>query len=66
MNAISIYEVGPRDGLQSLGRTIPLRKKVKLVNKLKKSGLENIEVGSLVHPSILSMRDSEKLYKKTG
>ena len=64
--AISIYEVGPRDGLQNLGRTIPLRKKVKLVKRLKKAGLNNIEVGSLVHPSVMPMRDSGKVFKKTG
>jgi hydroxymethylglutaryl-CoA lyase len=64
--AISIYEVGPRDGLQNLGKTIPLRKKVKLVKRLKKAGLKDIEVGSLVHPSVTPMRDSGKLFKKMG
>jgi len=64
--AISIYEVGPRDGLQNLGKTIPLRKKVKLVKRLKKAGLNDIEVGSLVHPSVTPMRGSGKLFKKTG
>jgi len=63
---ISIYEVSPRDGLQGLPRTIPLRKKVKLIKKLKKAGIEDIEVGSLVHPSILPMRGSGKLYRKIG
>ena len=66
MNAISLYEVSPRDGLQSLPRAIPLRKKVKLIKKLKSAGIEDIEVGSLVHPSILPMRESGKLYRKTG
>lgn len=65
-SAISIYEVSPRDGLQGLRKTIPLRKKIKLVRKLKNAGLNNIEVGSLVHPSVLPMRDSGKLYKITG
>ena len=65
-NAISLYEVSPRDGLQGLPRAIPLRKKVKLIKKLKKAGIEDIEVGSLVHPSILPMRESDKLYKKIG
>jgi len=66
MNAISLYEVSPRDGLQGLPRAIPLRKKVKLIKKLKSAGIEDIEVGSLVHPSILPMRESGKLYRKTG
>lgn len=64
--AISIYEVGPRDGLQNLGKPIPLRKKVRLVKRLKKAGLKDIEVGSLVHPSVIPMRDSGKLFKKMG
>lgn len=66
MNAISLYEVSPRDGLQGLPRAIPLRKKIKLIKKLKSAGIEDIEVGSLVHPSILPMRESGKLYRKTG
>ena len=65
-NAISLYEVSPRDGLQGLPRAIPLRKKLKLIKKLKNAGIEDIEVGSLVHPSILPMRQSDRLYKKTG
>jgi hydroxymethylglutaryl-CoA lyase len=64
--AISIYEVGPRDGLQNLPKTIPLRKKVKLIRKLKRAGLKDIEIGSLVHPSVITMKDSGKLYQKTG
>lgn len=66
LEPISIYEVGPRDGLQSFDREIPLRQRVKLVKKLRKAGISQIEVGSLVHPSILPMRKSEKLYRKTG
>tara|TARA_R100000995_G_scaffold12078_2_gene4916 strand:- start:3152 stop:4006 length:855 start_codon:yes stop_codon:yes gene_type:complete len=64
--AISLYEVGPRDGLQSLDRQIPRRKKVKLVKMLRRAGIDNIEIGSLVHPSVTSMRESEKIFKKTG
>ena len=64
--AISIYEVGPRDGLQSLEKNIPVRKRVKLVRKLKEAGLDSIEVGSLVHPSVINMKDSEKVYSRTG
>ena len=65
-SAISIYEVGPRDGLQSLDRSIPIRKKVKLIKRLRKAGLEDIEVGSLVHPSVIPMRGSGRVFKKTG
>ena len=65
-DSISLYEVSPRDGLQSLPREIPLRKKMRLIKKLKSAGIEHIEIGSLVHPSILPMRQSGKLYKKTG
>ena len=36
------------------------------MKKLRKAGISQIEVGSLVHPSILPMRKSEKLYRKTG
>ena len=66
VEAISIYEVGPRDGLQGLDREISTRQRVKLVRKLRKAGISHIEVGSLVHPSILPMRKSEDIYQRTG
>lgn len=47
---VSIFEVGPRDGLQPEPDFIPTEKKIELVNMLTDSGCQRIEVTSFVHP----------------
>ena len=47
---IEIFEVGPRDGLQSERKVIGTEDKVKLVNFLSKCGMAKIEVSSFVSP----------------
>ncbi|MBI6630239.1 hydroxymethylglutaryl-CoA lyase [Pontibaca salina] len=49
-NAVEIYEVGPRDGLQDETRSIPLSEKVALIDCLSRAGFSRIEVGSFVSP----------------
>ncbi|MDF0532919.1 hydroxymethylglutaryl-CoA lyase [Shewanella sp. A32] len=46
-SSISIYEVGPRDGLQN-ERPVAMSDKVQLINHLAKAGLKRIEAGSFV------------------
>lgn len=48
--AVEIFEVGPRDGLQNEKRKIPLSEKVALVNCLSRAGFSRIEVASFVSP----------------
>jgi hydroxymethylglutaryl-CoA lyase len=43
-----IVEVGPRDGLQNEKKSIPLRTKIELVNRLAKTGVTHMEAGSFV------------------
>ena len=50
MEKIRIVEVGPRDGLQNVSKTIPTEKKVELINRLSYTGLQEIEVTSFVPP----------------
>jgi hydroxymethylglutaryl-CoA lyase len=50
---IIISEVGPRDGLQSIKRTMPTAAKRALVRALAAAGLAEIEVGSFVNPKLL-------------
>jgi hydroxymethylglutaryl-CoA lyase len=50
---IVISEVGPRDGLQSIKRTMPTTAKTKWVAALAAAGLPEIEVGSFVSPRLL-------------
>ena len=47
---VSIYEVGPRDGLQNERATVPLHSKLRLVDALVASGLRRIEITSFVSP----------------
>jgi hydroxymethylglutaryl-CoA lyase len=46
----TIYEVGPRDGLQNESARLSVDDKVRLVAALAESGLKRIELGSFVRP----------------
>ena len=48
--SVTIVEVGPRDGLQNLSRTLPTAEKVRYIELLAFSGLTSIEVTSFVSP----------------
>ena len=48
---VTIFEVGPRDGLQSLKHTIPTSSKIDLINALSRTGLRKIETTSFVNPN---------------
>ncbi|MEM8633200.1 MAG: hydroxymethylglutaryl-CoA lyase [Pseudomonadota bacterium] len=48
--AVEIFEVGPRDGLQNEARAIPVTEKVDLIDALSAAGFQRIEVGSFVSP----------------
>ena len=62
---VSIYEVGPRDGLQNEKKIIPTNIKVKLINKLSECNFKNIEVGSFVSPRwVPQMADSNKVLER--
>jgi hydroxymethylglutaryl-CoA lyase len=47
---VTIYEVGPRDGLQNEPEVVPADVKVELVERLVAAGLPIVEVSSFVHP----------------
>ncbi len=50
---VLISEVGPRDGLQSVSRTMSTADKCAWLDALVASGLQEIEVGSFVSPKLL-------------
>ena len=63
MTDFSIYEVGPRDGLQSADTITPTMKKIELIEKIANTGITNIEVGSMVNPEkVPNMADSELVF----
>lgn len=62
--AVSIVEVGPRDGLQNESRSVPTALRVRFVEQLAEAGLKRIEVGSFVSPrSVPSMADSPDVFQ---
>lgn len=62
MTAILISEVGPRDGLQSIDRVMPLEAKQAWIAAEAAAGVREIEVGSFVPPSLLpQMADTAAL-----
>ena len=62
-----VSEVGPRDGLQSIKRTMPTKAKLKWIEALAASGLREIEVGSFVSPHLLpQMADCATLVREAN
>ena len=62
MTAILVSEVGPRDGLQSIKRVMPLAAKQRWIVAEAAAGVREIEVGSFVPPSTLpQMADTAAL-----
>ena len=62
---VTVYEVGPRDGLQNEQRTVPLEVKVALVERLVAAGLPVVEVTSFVSPRwVPQLADAEELLSR--
>jgi isopropylmalate/homocitrate/citramalate synthase len=60
--AVTVYEVGPRDGLQNEGEAIPTDVKVRFVDMLSEAGLPVLEVTSFVRPdAIPQLADAEEV-----
>lgn len=60
--SISISEVAPRDGLQSVGPFLPTEAKVALIAALHEAGLRRMEIGSFVSPkAIPQMADTAEV-----
>lgn len=47
---VTVNEVGPRDGLQSQGKTLSVDERLQLIEALLGSGIRSIEMGSFVSP----------------
>ncbi len=63
-NAVSVYEVSPRDGLQNEAAPIPLEGKVRLVEALVAAGLKRIELTSFVSPRwVPQLADADELVR---
>ncbi len=61
---VTIYEVGPRDGLQNEAETLSTEVKIGFVDRLTDAGLPAIEVGSFVSPrSVPQLADTEEVFR---
>ncbi len=61
-DAVSIYEVSLRDGLQNEAKTVPLADKLLLLDALCAAGLKRIEITSFVSPSwVPQLADADAL-----
>ncbi|MEV3926722.1 hydroxymethylglutaryl-CoA lyase [Actinomadura coerulea] len=59
---VTIYEVGPRDGLQNEKAVVPAEVKAEFVTRLADAGLRTIETTSFVHPRwVPQLADAEQL-----
>jgi hydroxymethylglutaryl-CoA lyase len=61
---VLISEVGPRDGLQSVKRTMSTADKQRWIDALVAAGIQEIEVGSFVSPKLLpQMADTAQIVR---
>ncbi|MBE0485006.1 hydroxymethylglutaryl-CoA lyase [Marinobacter sp.] len=62
---IRVNEVGPRDGLQSQGKTLTVDARARLIEALVGAGLNNIEAGSFVSPkAVPQMAGTAELFAR--
>jgi hydroxymethylglutaryl-CoA lyase len=59
---VTVYEVGPRDGLQAEKTVVPLEVKLELIDRLGRAGLAIIEATSFVSPRwVPQLADADEL-----
>jgi hydroxymethylglutaryl-CoA lyase len=65
--AVTIYEVGPRDGLQNESAVVPAAVKAELVRRLVAAGLTTVETTSFVRPDrVPQLADAEEVLDLLG
>ncbi|GAA3540016.1 hydroxymethylglutaryl-CoA lyase [Amycolatopsis ultiminotia] len=59
---VTIWEVGPRDGLQNESSVVPVEVKLEFLDRLAGAGLSTLEATSFVHPKwVPQLADAEQL-----
>jgi hydroxymethylglutaryl-CoA lyase len=65
--AVTIYEVGPRDGLQNEAAVVPAATKAELIRRLLAAGLTTVETTSFVRPDrVPQLADAEEVLDLLG
>jgi len=60
---VTVYEVGPRDGLQNEAATVATADKIAFIDRLSAAGLPAIEVSAFVNPArVPQMADAEAVF----
>ena len=63
--AVTLIEVGPRDGFHFEKQMIPTEMKVEIINDLVEAGLKHIQVASFVNPArVPQMADAEEVVNR--
>jgi hydroxymethylglutaryl-CoA lyase len=63
-NRVSVFEVGPRDGLQNEPRPISLEDRLWFISRLVQAGVKDVEIGAFVRPDrVPQMADTEQVYE---
>lgn len=62
---VSIFEVGPRDGLQNEDRTLSTLQKAHFIRGLLRAGLKDLELGAFVRTDrVPQMADTDEVYRR--
>jgi len=62
---VTLYEVGPRDGLQNESAQLPVEARIRLLGALADAGLQRIELGSFVRPDwIPQLADTDEVARR--
>jgi isopropylmalate/homocitrate/citramalate synthase len=62
---VTVYEVGPRDGLQNEAETLAVDARVRFIDLLTEAGLPAIEIGSFVSPTAVpQLADTEEVFRR--
>jgi isopropylmalate/homocitrate/citramalate synthase len=63
-SSVSIFEVGPRDGLQNEKRVVSTRQKLQFIDGLVQAGFKDLELGAFVRPDkVPQMADTDAVYR---
>jgi hydroxymethylglutaryl-CoA lyase len=64
-DAVTLVEVGPRDGFQFEKTVVPTQRKLSVIAQLVAAGLKQIQVASFVHPEkVPQMADADRLIRQ--
>ena len=67
MSHVTVYEVGPRDGLQNEAVNVPTTEKIAFIDRLSTAGLPVIEVSAFVSPKwVPQMADAAEVFRGIG